>query len=96
MSFTVPRDGRFETSARIVCDNRSVIFQTAETAVPRPLFQQILTTIAALRLLPAGPMLRIGARRGLSGCQQETCVPDVGLRGRTLAYTKIVDRSARL
>jgi hypothetical protein len=52
VSFTVPHDGRFETSARIVCDNRSVIFQTAETAVPRPLFQQILTTIAPLRLLP--------------------------------------------
>ena len=34
------------------CHNRSVIFQTAETAVPCALFQQILAAIAALRLLP--------------------------------------------
>jgi hypothetical protein len=52
VSFTAPHDGLFETSARIVCDNRSVIFQMAETAVPCALFQQILTAIAALRLLP--------------------------------------------
>ena len=52
VSFTAPHDGLFETSARIVCDNRSAIFQTAETAVPCALFQQILTAIAALRPMP--------------------------------------------
>ena len=40
-------------------------------------------------------MLRISARLGLSGRQQETCVPDAGLRGQTLANTMIVYQSAR-
>ena len=43
----------------------------------------------------ARPMLRIGARRGLSGRQQVTFVSDAGLRGQTLAHTVTVDQSAR-
>ena len=41
-----------EIGAKIVRHGRSVIFQMAEVMVPRDLFQQILTAIAALRPLP--------------------------------------------
>jgi hypothetical protein len=43
----------------------------------------------------AFPMLRTGTRLGLSGRQQERCVPDAGLRGQTLAHTVAVDQLAR-
>jgi hypothetical protein len=45
-------DRLVKIGAKIVRHGRSVIFQMAEVMVPRNLFQQILTAIAALRPLP--------------------------------------------
>jgi hypothetical protein len=63
-SMTTLREQLVRIGAKIVRHGRSVIFQMAEVMVPRYLFQEILTVIAALRLLPTRPMLRIGARLG--------------------------------
>jgi hypothetical protein len=41
-----------EDRAKIVRHGRSVIFQMVEVAVPRALFQEILSAIAALRPSP--------------------------------------------
>jgi len=51
-SMTTLRDRLVKIGAKIVRHGRSVIFQMAEVMVPRYLFQEILTAIAALRLLP--------------------------------------------
>ena len=48
--------------AKMVRHGRSILFQMAEVLVPRTLFQQILTAIAALR--PASTMLRTVAHAG--------------------------------
>jgi len=51
-SMTTLRERLVKIGAKIVRHGRSVIFQMAEVMVPRYLFQEILTAIAALRLLP--------------------------------------------
>ena len=51
-SMTTLRERLVKIGAKIVRHGRSVIFQMAEVMVPRYLFQEILTSIAALRLLP--------------------------------------------
>ena len=69
-SMTTLRERLVKIGAKIVRHGRSVIFQMAEVMIPRHLFQEILTAVAALR-----PMLRNGARLNLFGCQRDTCVP---------------------
>lgn len=49
---TTLRERLVKIGAKIVRDGRSITFQMAEVMVPRDLFQQILTAIAALRPLP--------------------------------------------
>jgi hypothetical protein len=51
-SLTTLRNRLVKIDAKIVRDGRSVIFQMAEVAVPRALFQTVLGAIAALRPLP--------------------------------------------
>ena len=51
-SMTTLRERLVKIGAKIVRHGRSVIFQMAEVMVPRYLFQEILTAIAALRPLP--------------------------------------------
>jgi hypothetical protein len=53
---TTLRDRSVKIGAKIVRHGRSVIFQMAEVAVPRALFQEILSAIVALRPSPPGPM----------------------------------------
>lgn len=52
-SLTTLRDRVVKIGAKVVRHGRSVIFQMAEVAVPRALFQDILSAIAALR--PSSP-----------------------------------------
>jgi len=52
-SLTTLRERLAKTGAKIVRHGRSITFQMAEVMVPRDLFQQILTAIAALRPLPS-------------------------------------------
>ncbi len=49
---TTLRNRQVRICARIVRHGQSVIFQMAEVAVPRALFQEILGAIATLRPLP--------------------------------------------
>jgi hypothetical protein len=51
-SLTTLRERLVKIGAKIVRHGRSITFQMAEVVVPRGLFQQILTAIAALRPLP--------------------------------------------
>ncbi len=51
-SLTTLRDRLVQIGAGIVLHGRSVIFQLAEVAVPRALFQTILGTVAGLQPLP--------------------------------------------
>jgi hypothetical protein len=51
-SMTTLRNRLVKIGAKIVRHGRSVIFQMAEVAVPRALFQEILSAIAALRPSP--------------------------------------------
>jgi len=48
-SLTTQRDRLVKIGAEIVRHGRSITFQMAEVTVPRALFRQILTSIAALR-----------------------------------------------
>ena len=52
-SMTTLRERLVKIGARIVRHGRSVIFQMAEVMVPRRMFREILTAIAALRPPPA-------------------------------------------
>jgi hypothetical protein len=52
-SLTTLRPRLVKIGAKIVRQGRSVIFQMAEVAVPRDMFQKILAAIAALRPLPS-------------------------------------------
>jgi hypothetical protein len=52
-SMTTLRDRMVKIGAKIVRHGRSITFHMAEVMVPRGLFQQILTAIAALRPLPS-------------------------------------------
>ena len=51
-SMTTLRDRLVKIGAKVVRHGRSVIFQMAEVAVRRDLFERILGAIAALRPLP--------------------------------------------
>ena len=51
-SMTTLRDRLVKIGAKIVRHGRSITFQMAEVMVPRGLFEQILSAIAALRPLP--------------------------------------------
>jgi len=51
-SLTTLRERLVKIGAKIVRHGRSITFQMAEVMVPRGLFQQIVTAIAALRPLP--------------------------------------------
>jgi hypothetical protein len=51
-SLTTLRARLVNIGARIVRHGRSVIFQMAEVAVPCTLFEQVLSTITALRPTP--------------------------------------------
>jgi len=51
-SMTTLRDRLVKIGAKIVRHGPSVIFQMAEVAVPRALFQELLSAIAALRPSP--------------------------------------------
>jgi hypothetical protein len=65
-----------EDGAKIVRHARSVVFQMAEVAVPRALFQEILSAIAALPPVATDPMLRITVSAGnlLVGCPKSGAV----------------------
>jgi hypothetical protein len=51
-SLTTVRDRLVKIDAKIVRHGRSITFQMPEVMVPRALFRQILTVIAALRPSP--------------------------------------------
>ena len=51
-SLTTLREKVVEIGARIVRHGRYLVFQLAEVAVPRPLFEEILSRIARLRPQP--------------------------------------------
>ena len=51
-SMTTLRERLVKIGAKIVRHGRSIAFQMAEVAVPRALFQEILSAIAALRPSP--------------------------------------------
>ncbi|HYZ33432.1 MAG TPA: transposase, partial [Crenalkalicoccus sp.] len=51
-SLTMLRDRLVKTGAKIIRHGRSIAFQMAEVMVPRALFRQVLTAIAALRPSP--------------------------------------------
>jgi len=48
-SLTSLREKLVNIGAKVVCDGRYVIFQMAEVAVPKELFQEILRLIDGLR-----------------------------------------------
>jgi len=52
-SLTSLREKQIKIGAKIVTHARYVVFQMAEVAVPKELFQQILRLIAGLRAPPA-------------------------------------------
>ncbi len=52
-SLTSLREKRLKIGAKVVSHGRYVTFQMAEVAVPRKMFQEILTLIARLRAPPA-------------------------------------------
>jgi hypothetical protein len=52
-SLTSLRQKLIETGAKVVSHGRYVMFQMAEVAVPRQMFQEILSLIARLRATPA-------------------------------------------
>ncbi len=52
-SLTSLREKLVNIGAKVVCDGRYVIFQMAEVAVPKELFQEILRLIDGLRPRPA-------------------------------------------
>ena len=51
-SLTTLREKLAQIGARIVRHGRYVVFQLAEVAVPRPLFEKVLSRIARLRPQP--------------------------------------------
>jgi hypothetical protein len=55
-SLSTLRDRLVKIGAKIVPHGRSIAFQMAEVAVPRALFQQVLSAVAALR--PSVPTAR--------------------------------------
>jgi hypothetical protein len=57
-SLTSLREKLVKIGAKIVTNARYVIFQMAEVAVPRELFQEILRLIAELRSPPTGAPAR--------------------------------------
>jgi hypothetical protein len=52
-SLTSLKEKLIKIGAKVVCHGRYVIFQMAEVAVPRELFQEILRLIDGLRRRPA-------------------------------------------
>jgi hypothetical protein len=52
-SLTTLREKLIKIGAKVVSRGRYVVFQMAEVAVPRQMFQNILSLIARLRLPPA-------------------------------------------
>jgi hypothetical protein len=52
-SLTSLRQKLIETGAKVVSHGRYVTFQMAEVAVPRQMFQEILSLIARFRATPA-------------------------------------------
>jgi hypothetical protein len=52
-SLTSLREKLIKIGAKVVSHSRHVSFQMAEVAVPRQMFQEILSLIARLRALPA-------------------------------------------
>ena len=52
LSLTTLRDKLIKIGAKVVCHARHVTFQTAEKAVPRRLFENILRRISRLRPVP--------------------------------------------
>jgi hypothetical protein len=52
-SLTSLREKLIKIGAKVVSHGRYVTFQMAEVAVPRQMFQEILSLIARLRALPA-------------------------------------------
>ena len=51
-SLTTLKDKLVKIGAKVVSHGRYVIFQTAEAAIPRQMFQEILQLIAELRSQP--------------------------------------------
>src|ERR1700723_575819 len=52
-TLTTLREKLIKIGAKVVCNSRKIVFQTAEVAVPRALFQTILEQIGRLRLATA-------------------------------------------
>ena len=52
-SLTTLREKLVKIGAKVVRHSRSIIFQMAEVAVPRQMFQEILSLITQLRAPPA-------------------------------------------
>jgi hypothetical protein len=50
---TTLRDKLFKVGAKVVLHSRKIVFQMAEVAVPRELFQAILERIGRLKLATA-------------------------------------------
>ena len=51
-SLTSLKDKLIKIGAKVVSHGRYIVFQMAEVAIPRQMFQEILRLIAELRLLP--------------------------------------------
>jgi Transposase DDE domain group 1 len=51
-SLTTLKEKLIKIGAKVVSHSRYIVFQMAEVAIPRQMFQEILRLIAELRLLP--------------------------------------------
>ncbi len=56
------RNKLIKIGAKVVRHGRTVTFQLAEVAIPKPLFAEILRLIDGLRTMPAKRKMVIGAR----------------------------------
>ena len=68
-SLTSPREKLIKIGAKVVHHARYAVFQMAEVAVPRELFEKILRLIEALRTRPPQPR----TERGEASSPQEEC-----------------------
>ncbi len=64
-SLTTLREKLVKTGAKIVRNGRYVIFQMAEVAIPRQLFDEILRRIGRLRVTNVGQQIWLSCLRNL-------------------------------
>ena len=74
MSLTTLEEKLIKIGAKVVSHGRYIVFQMAEVAIPRQMFQEILRLIAELRLLP--PVHASTATNGRSASECHAKWPD--------------------